>query len=118
MGHVHEEIEGREINDRSPRPRGLPHNKKPAVETEGRQRSKLHSTLGYKSLSDLTQRHPFGGQRVIRWHGDGNPGQRRVAEEGNTVTEPQHLHYPGIRTPVPPGLPMEGQTASGQGQER
>ena len=27
--HIHERIEGREIDDGSPRPRGLPHNKKP-----------------------------------------------------------------------------------------
>ena len=39
-------------------------------------------------------------------------------EEGNAVTIMQHLHYQRIRTPVRPGLPMEGQTAAGQGQVR
>ena len=35
MRHVHVEIEGREIDDRSPGPRGLPYNKQTAVEAEG-----------------------------------------------------------------------------------
>ena len=64
------------------RPRGLPHYKMPAVKAEGRQRSKLLSTFGYKSLSNLPQHHPFGGQRVVRWQGDGNLGCGGLQRKG------------------------------------
>ena len=114
--HIHVEIGGREIDDGSPRPRGLPHNEKTAVKAWGRKRSKLHRTLGHQGLSSLPQSHPLGGQRVIRRHGDGSLGQRRSGEERNAVTKPQHLRHPRLRTSALPGLPMEGQTAAEQGQ--
>ena len=41
-----------------------------------------------------------------------------MTEEMDAVSLPQHLHHPRIRTPVTPNLPMEGQTAAGQGQAR
>ena len=91
----------------SPRTRGLPHYKKLAVEAEGRQRSKLHSTLGYKSLSDLPQRHPFGGQRVVRWQPWTVEG-RRGRECGNrtaTPPLPKALH-------LCPSRPANGETDS------
>ena len=44
--------------------------------------------------------------------------KRRSAEEGQTIAQPQHLYNPSLRTPVPPGLPMEGQTTAGKGPER
>ena len=41
----------------------------------------------------------------------------RSAEEGQTIAQPQHLYNPSLRTPAPPGLPMEGQTTAGKGPE-
>ena len=41
-----------------------------------------------------------------------------MTEERDAVSLPQHPHHPRLRSPVPPGLPMEGQTAAGQGQAR
>ena len=43
---------------------------------------------------------------------------KRSAEEGQTIAQPQHLYNPSLHTPVPPGLPMEGQTTAGKGPER
>ena len=40
--------------------------------------------------------------------------KRRSAEEGQTIAQPQHLYNPSLRTPVPPGLPMEGRTTAGK----
>ena len=44
--HVHKAIEMGEVDDWTPRPRGLPHYEQMAVEAWRRERSKLHSTLG------------------------------------------------------------------------
>ena len=41
--HLHVEIEGREIDDGSPRPRGLPHNEKSSVKAWGRKRARVAS---------------------------------------------------------------------------
>ena len=41
----------------------------------------------------------------------------RSAEEGQTIAQPQHPYNPSLRTPAPPGLPMEGQTTAGKGPE-
>ena len=41
----------------------------------------------------------------------------RSAEEGQTIAQPQHLYNPSLRTPAPPGLPMEGQTTARKGPE-
>ena len=113
--NVHEAIEERQVDDRSPRPRGLPNHKQAAVKTGRRKRSKLHSTLGNQSQGDLLERSPFDGSRGIRRHGDGFRRQRRRPEEGYAIPLPEDLHHPRIRAPVPPGLPVEGQTAAGQG---
>ena len=43
--HVHKTIEMGKVDDRTPRPRGLPHNEQTAVEDWRREWSKLHSTL-------------------------------------------------------------------------
>ena len=59
--YVHEAIEERQIDDRSPRPRGLPNHKQAAVKAGRRRRSKLHSTLGNQSQGDLLERSPFDG---------------------------------------------------------
>ena len=41
----------------------------------------------------------------------------RSAEEGQTIAQPQHRYNPSLRTPAPPGLPMEGQKTAGKGPE-
>ena len=47
--HVHEVIEKRQVDDRSPRPRGLPNYEQAAVKAGRRKWSQLHSTLGNHS---------------------------------------------------------------------
>ena len=116
--HVHEAIEERQVDDRMPQPRGLPNHKQAAVKAGRRKRSKLHSTLGNQSQGDLLERSPFDGSRGIRRHGDGFRRQRRRPEERYAIPLPEDLHHPRIRAPVPPGLPVEGQTAAGQGYAR
>ena len=71
MRHIDEAIEGREIYDRTPRPRGFSDHKQTAVEARGGKRSKLHRTLGNENLGDLPKRNPFGGRGVVGWHRDG-----------------------------------------------
>ena len=115
VGHVHEAIEKRQVDDRSPRPQGLPNHKQAAVKAGRRKWSKLHSALGNQSQGDLLKRSPFDGRGGIRRHGDGFCRQRRRPEERDAIPLPQDLHHPQIRAPVPPGLPVEGQTAAGQG---
>ena len=61
--NVHEAVEERQVDDRSPRPRGLPYDKQAAVKAGGRKRSKLHRTPGNQSKGD--------GSRGIQRHGDG-----------------------------------------------
>ena len=41
-----------------------------------------------------------------------------MLRKGQTIAQPQHLYNPSLRTPAPPGLPMEGQTTAGKGPER
>ena len=109
-------VEMREVYDRMPRPRGLPHHKQTAVKARRRQRSKLHSTLGDEGKSDLLQSNPLGGHGDVQKHGDGLLRQWRNPGKGYTIPQPDDLHHPRIRAPVPPGLPMEGQTTAGEGQ--
>ena len=56
----------------------------------------------------------WGCKKALGWE----QWKRRSAEEGQTIAQPQHLYNPRLRTPVPPGLPMEGQTTAGKGPER
>ena len=56
----------------------------------------------------------WGWKKALGWE----QWKRRSAEEGQTIAQPQHLYNPSLRTPVPPGLPMEGQTTAGKGPER
>ena len=79
---------------------------------------KFHSTPGNEAQGDLLQSSPLDGGGAGRRHWDGNIGKRRSAEEGQTIAHPQHLYNPRLRIPVPPGLPMEGQTTAGKGPER
>ena len=113
--NVHEAIEGGQVNDRSPQPRGLPNHKQEAVKAGRGKRSKLHSTLGNQCQGDLLESSPVAGSRGIRMHGDGVRRQRRRPEEGYAIPLLEDLHHPRICAPVPPGLPVEGQTAAGQG---
>ena len=113
--NVHEAIEEGQVNDRSPRPQGLPNHKQAAVKAGKGKRSKLHSTLGNQRQGDLLESSPLDGSRGIRRHGDGVRRQRRRPEEGYAIPLPEDLHHPWIRATVPPGLTVEGQTAAGQG---
>ena len=56
----------------------------------------------------------MGWKKALGWE----QWKRRSAEEGQTIAQPQHLYNPSLCTPVPPGLPMEGQTTAGKGPER
>ena len=116
--HVHKAIEMGEVDDWTPRPRGLPHYEQTAVKAWRRERSKLHSTLGNEGQGDLLQSSTLDGSGAVRRHWERGIGKWRGAEEGQTIAEPQHLYHPRLRTPVPPGLPVEGQTTAGKGPER
>ena len=113
--NVHEAIEERQVDNRSPRPRGLPNHKQAAVKAGRRKKNKFHSTLGNQSQGDLLERSPFDGSRGTRRHGNGFRRQRRRPEEGYAIPLPEDLHHPWIHALVPPGLPVEGQTAARQG---
>ena len=113
--YVHEVIEERQVNDRTPRPRGFLNHKQVAVKAGRQKRSKLHSTLGNQSQGDLLERSPLDRSRGIRRHGDGFRRQWRRPEERYAIPLPEDLHHPRIHAPIPPGLPVEGQTAAGQG---
>ena len=56
----------------------------------------------------------WGWKKALGWE----QWKRRSAEEGQTIAQPQHIYNPSLRTPAPPGLPMEGQTTAGKGPER
>ena len=99
-------VEMREVYDRTPRPRGLPHHTQTAVKARRRQRSKLHSTLGDEGKSDLLQSHPLGGHGGVRRHGDGLLRQWRNPGKRYTIPQPEDLHHPRIRAPVPPEPPV------------
>ena len=115
VGNVHEASEQGQVDDRTPRPWGLP-NQKPAAGKAGRgKRSKLHSTRGNQQQGDHPESSPFDGSRAIWRHGDEFRRQRRRPEEGYAIPHPDDLHHPQNRAPIPPGLPVEGQTATGQG---
>ena len=88
--HVHEAIAKRQVDDRSPRPRGLPNYKQAAVKAGRRKWSKLHSTLGNQSQGDLLERSPFGGSRGIRRNGMGS------ADSGGGLRK--GMRYPSRRT--------------------
>ena len=55
----------------------------------------------------------WGWNKALGWE----QWNMRSAEEGQTIAQPQHLYNPSLRTPAPPGLPMEGQTTAGKGPE-
>ena len=117
VGNVHETIEHGQVEDRTPRPRGLP-NHKPAAGKAGRgKRSKLHSTLGNHCQGDPPRAAPLMevgayegmGMSSVDWVG----GRRKGMWYPSRRTSTTHAN----RTPVPPGLPGEGQTATGQGRQ-
>ena len=56
----------------------------------------------------------WGWKKALGWE----QWKRRSAEEGQTIAQPQHLYNSSLRTPAPPGLPMEGQTTAGKSPER
>ena len=97
--HVHEAIEEKQVDDRSPRPRGLPNYKQAAVKAGRWKWSKLHSTLGNQSQGDLLERSPFDGSRGIRRHGDGFRRQWRRSEERYAIPLPEDLLHPRICAP-------------------
>ena len=43
-------------------------------------------------------------------------GEWRNPGKGNTIPPPKNFHHPRNRTPVPPGLPVEGQTTAEKSQ--
>ena len=57
--NVHEAIEKGQVDDRPPRPRGLPNHKQAAVKAGRGKRSKLHSTLGNQRQGDLLESSPL-----------------------------------------------------------
>ena len=110
MGNVHEAIEQGQVDDQTPRPRGLP-NHKPVAGKAGRgKRSKLHRTLGNQRQGDLPKSSPFDGSRGIRRHGDEFRRQRRRPEEGYAIPLPEDLHHP--RNRARPSRPASGGTDS------
>ena len=52
-------IEGREIDDWTPRPRGFPDHEQTAVKTEREKRNKLHRTRGNQIQGNLLERNPL-----------------------------------------------------------
>ena len=107
--NVHEAIEEGQVDDRPPRPRGLPNHKQAAVKAGRGKRSKLHSTLGNQRQGDLLESSHLDGSRGIRRHGDGVRRQRRP-EEGYAIPLPKDLHHPQIR--ARPSRPASGGTDS------
>ena len=88
--NVHEAIKEGQVDDRSPRPRGLPNHKQAAVKARRGKRSKLHSTLGNQRQGDLLKSSPLDGSRGIRRHGMGSVNRGGGLRKG--------MRYPSRRT--------------------
>ena len=107
-----------EGHDWTPRPRGQPQREETSVKKPWRrERSKLHCTHGNEGHGELLQSSTLDGSGAVRKYRERSIEKWRGAEEGQTIAEPQHPCHPRHRTPVPPGLPMGGQTTVRKGPE-
>ena len=82
-----------------------------------RERSKFHCTHGNEGHGELLQSSTLDGSGAVRKYRERSIEKWRGAEEGQSIAELQHHCHPRLRTPVPPGLPMEGQTTVRKGPE-
>ena len=104
-------VQGRQVDDGAPRPRGFLHEEQTAVETR-RLRGWFNCPLVEKMLKLLGQGGSPDGMRGVRRQGEWTLGQRRTAVERDLISEPKNLHHPRVHSPSLPSQPKIGQAAA------
>ena len=114
--HAHKAKDMGEGDDRTSWPRGLQHYEQKAVEAWRREWSKLQSILGNQDQGDIPRAAP--GMEMGLEEGIGMGIMEHEECRGKADNSPAAATLqPSLRTPVPPGLPMEGQRTAGKGPE-